>query len=275
MTADFAAELEKAARARFVRWDAALWRDLLGGPAATLARRLGAGEAGSSSRALVESYLRLASAGIGLGYLFPPAVGTNFFTLAWTKLLPEGLAALPEARRADVLAACWNLGENLEASPVWLRRIFLRLCQGGTDLGRLEALVADVSRQALQPPTEPLAGAVQAAWLHLGAEDPRFLPGAAHFVAPTVACVHDRLRTAAGGRDAATMGLWLGDTPLVLGPMGCNAEPPVAAPLPRPLARALDTAEPHMDEPFAGVANEWRAVVTLVTSQHAIAVRPA
>jgi hypothetical protein len=273
LNAALTTQLQKDAQARFVRWDAALWRDLLAGPAALLERTLST--AGADTSALVESYLRLASEGIGLGYLFPPTVGINFFTLAWTKLLPEGLALLPEPRRAEALAACWNLGENLESSPVWLRRIFLRLCQDGIDLGRLDVLVADVSRQALQPPSAKLEGAVQAAWLHLGAEDPRFLPGAAHFVAPTVACIHDRLRTAAGGRDAATMGVWLGETPLVLGPMGCSLEPPVPTPLPAGIANALARAEPNVREPFAGTANEWRAVVTLVTSQHAVAVRPA
>jgi hypothetical protein len=274
---DLVAELEQQARARFVRWDPALWRDLIQGPAAELLEALqAAGLPGSHCEALIESYLRLGAEGIGLGYLVPASSGAaSFLTLAWTRLVPKGLAAVPAARQAQTLADCWNLGENLEASPLWLKRIFLRLCAETTTLGSLEALVADVAGRALEEPKERLGPRPRLVWVHLAQEDHRFLPGTLHFVAPTVVCVHDRHRAAAGGRDAATQGAWLTDPPLLLGPMGCAETP--GNETPESFERLLDLSrrDPRAADWFAMAANDWRAGVTLETSQFLVALLPA
>jgi hypothetical protein len=273
---DLVAELERQARARFARWDPALWRELVQGPAAGLLESLrAAGLPGSHCEALIESYLRLGAEGIGLGYLVPASSGaTSFLTLAWTRLLPGGLAAVPAARQAQTLADCWNLGENLETSPVWLKRILLRLCGETTSLDSLGALVADVDRRALAEPKERLGSGPCIVWVHLAQEDHRFLPGPLHFVAPTVVCVHDRHRTAAGGRDAATQGAWLTDPPLLLGPMGCSETPGKETPESFERLEDLSRRDPRAEDWFAMAANEWRAGVTLVTSQFLVALLP-
>ncbi len=272
---DLVQDLEEEARRRFARWDPTLWASLVEGPARTLAEGLEeTGQPAAKTRPILESYLRLGAEAVGLGYLFPPTVGGNFFTLAWTELIPRHLARLPPARQAAALATCWNLGENLEASPVWVRRIFLRLTVGMDDLAGLEDLVSRVSQRALAPPATVLGAAFASTWVHLAAEDHRFLPGALHFVAPTVVCVHDRHRTAAGGREAATVGVWLDDTPLLLGSMGCKDEPQDSG-LDFGRLEELARRDPRAGDWFAMAANAWRAAVTLETSQFLVALLPA
>jgi hypothetical protein len=247
--------LEASARGRFVSWDARLWRELVDGPAATLAAGLD-GTVGMAGRAALVSYLRLACEGVGLGYLFPAAAGREgFLDQAFVSMVPRLLPAVPVERQPQTLAALWNLGENLESAAPWLRRIFLRLCAALPALGDLDALVADVERQALAPPAIVLGAAPRVAWIALGAEDRRFLPGALHFVAPTVVCVHDRARV------GPTQGVWLADPPLALGPMGCVEWPEASRPWRAP------TADVRLTPSFATITNGWRAAATLVTSQ--------
>ena len=273
---DIVAEIEAEARKRFSRWDPELWRQLVEGPARELAASLErAGSAPGQADALLTSYLRLASEGIGLGYLFPAAAGAqSFLTLAWTRLVPRSLAALAPDARAEALASCWNLAENLESAPLWLRRIFLRLCASREDIGDLPSLVADVSAKALAQPEAPLGDELALRWLHLADEDRRFLPGGVHFVAPTVVCVHDRHRTAAGGREAATMGAWLSEPPLLLGTMGCT-ETPADPGLRLELLELMVKRDARADDYFSMAANEWRGAVTLETSQFLVALYPA
>jgi hypothetical protein len=225
-------EVAAEARRRFVRWDAKLWRAIVDGPARAL------------DGPAQDAYLRLAAEAVGLGYLFPAATGRDgFFNLAFLELVPALLPRLTPARQAEVLAALWNLGENLESAAPWLGRIFTRVCRGLTSLESLEEVVAAVERQALGAPEAPAAGEE---WVDLAAEDRRFLPGALHFVAPAVLCVHDR------GRAGVSLGVWLAAPPLVLGSMGCGEAP----------ERAGADAET-----FMSCANEWRRAASLVTSQ--------
>ena len=268
--ADLVAEIEDGARRRFVRWDAALWRRVLDGPARALAAALAsAGTKDGDAQQLLESYLRLAGEGIGLGYLFPPEVGDGFLNHAFFRLLPEGLAALAPARRPRALADCWNLGENLERAPAWWRRMFVRLAADGASLGALASLVERAEREAFQPPSERLGKGTAHCLVDLGAEDRLFLPGALHFEAPTVVCVHDR--DPASGR---SLGAWLVDPPLVLGAMGCAA--PTSASSDRlDLVDALARRDPRAADVRNSAANEWRAALTLETSQLLVAVYPA
>ena len=270
--------LETEAQRRFARWDPALWREVCEGPARTLAEWLHTADASAAEgEAVLASYLELAAEGIGLGYLYPASAGAqSFFTLAWTRLIPASLPGLPPARRAEILADCWNLGENLEAAPVWLRRIFLRAFAGRQSLADLQSVVADVSRQALAEPAKRLDAPprVHLEWIYLAHEDPRFLPGPVHFLAPTVVCVHDRSRTGGDGRDAAAVGAWLGQEPLFLGAMGCD-EAPVSDPgLRLDLLEDLERRQPMAADWRAMAANEWRAAVTLETSQYLVALLP-
>lgn len=266
--ADLIAELEEGARGRYVRWDPVLWRRVIDGPARQLAVSLhAAGTDDAAAQKLLESYLRLAREGIGLGYLFPPELGEAFFTHAFFRLLPEGLAALAPEKRAQALADCWNLGENLEHAPAWWRRMFVRLSDGAA-LGALHALVVRASRDALGEPEARLDKRTLHLFVDLGAEERRFLPGTLHFVAPTVACVHNR-------HDATrTLGVWLVDPPLVLGAMGCEASV-------GPSSDRLDVVDDvvkqdaRANDVLNSAANDWRAGLTLETSQFLVAVYPA
>lgn len=272
---DLAGELEHEAERRFVRWDPKLWREIGGGPALELVESLRkAGTPEPEVEALAASYLRLACEGIGLGYLYPASAGADsFFTQAWMGLLPRGLAGVPPARRAEALASAWNLGENLEAAPIWLKRIFLRTGATPESLADLESLVAGISRRALSPPERRLAPPVEAGRVPLGDEDPRFLPGDLHFLAPAVVCVHDRLRIAAGGREAATLGVWLSDPPITLGPMACG-DSPGKAELPAPLVKEIERLFPRETDWRGAAVNEWYAALSLETSQTLVALRP-
>lgn len=273
--ADFVEELEHGARARFVRWDAALWHEMLHGPVPALGGAL-VSAGGESARPLLESYLRMTAEAIGLGYLVPASAGRgNFFTLAWTRLIPDLLAKLPAEQWAQTLATCWNLGENLEQAPPWLQRIFCRLFVNLDSLEGLEERVSAVSGTALETPQSPklFQHPPRIEWLHLGAEDPRFLPGRLHFLAPTVLCVHDRHRGAVAGREAVTQGVWLTDPPVLLGPMGCQETP--APPGLNPMfTRFLEQRDVRGGDWFAFASNDWRAAATLHTSQYVVALLP-
>lgn len=266
--ADLIADLEALARQRFVRWDAQLWRRVLEGPARSLAASLQeAGADAESAQRTLESYLRLACEAIGLGYLYPPEVGEGFLNHAFFELLPQGLAALPANRQAQALADCWNLGENLEHAPAWWRRVFVRISAEGASLGALSALVERAEREAFGHPAQRLGGPVRHLFVDLGAEERSFLPGALHFVAPTVICVHDR-------ETKRSQGLWLADPPLALGPMGCRDEVPDGFDRPE-LIEALARKDPRTAEVRNGAANDWRAAFSLETSQCVVALYPA
>ncbi len=275
--AELIARLEAEARARFVRWDPALWAQVVAGPAELLAAGLSAAQRpGEDARGLVESYLRLAS------HLFARE-GTGaetFLSKAWLELIPRALPAVAAHRRAEVLAQCWNLGENLLQRPPFLDVIFQRVAVDSGAVSDLPALVSEVERQVFQPPDEaPLtAGATSAVWIDTRAEDPHFLPGACRLVAPTVACVYDRLRTGGGGRPPVALGVWLRPEPLLLGPMrGLDetAAEPAGDPgfdgLWAPHARA----DRRLSAPYHEVRNRWRALCSLWTSQQLVALLPA
>lgn len=271
-------QIEAAARRRFVKWDAQLWRFVLDGPALALAQGLTrAGLDAARAGALLEGYLGLAAEGIGLGYLFPESSGAqSFLTQAFYRLLPAALPGQPPEAAARALADTWNLGENLERSPAWLRRLFVRLTPGPESLLDLERLVADVEARALRPPAQRLAGSWTLHWLHVAEDDPRFLPGAVHFVAPSVACVHDRHRgTAQAGREAVSLGVWLDEKPLLLGAMGCGETPALDPGLDLGLLEEVARRDRRVDSWLAMARNDWRAAVSLETSQFLVALLPS
>jgi hypothetical protein len=273
----FVEELEANARGRFVRWDPALWQELLAGPVAKLGEALSTSSTRpEKSEELLRAYLRLGAEGIGLGYLYPASAGRqNFFTLAWSDLLPRLLAKVPEAKRAEVLAQLWNLGENLESAPPWVQRIFCRVAAGLTSLTDIESRLRDTAAQAMEPPKAKLGNKAQPYLVHLAAEDSRFLPGAVHFLAPTVLCVHDRHRKAVAGREAATQGLWLTDgEPLRLGAMGCR-ETPEPTHEQTPAMTWLSWNDPRVDDWYATTVNDWRAAGTMHTSQFVVVLVPS
>ncbi|MCP3136637.1 hypothetical protein [Pyxidicoccus xibeiensis] len=273
----FVDELEANARGRFVRWDPALWRELLAGPVPKLGQALtDAGTRAAEAEELVRAYLKLGAEAIGLGYFYPASAGRqNFFTLAWADLVPRLLAGVPAPERAGVLAQLWNLGENLESAPPWVQRIFCRVGTDLTSLANIASLLEETIASATEAPKVKLANQTQPYLVHMASEDSRFLPGAMHFLAPTVLCVHDRHRKALSGREAATQGLWLTEgAPIRLGAMGCR-EAPEPTHEQTPSLTWLTWNDPRVDDWFATVVNDWRAAGTLETSQFVVVLVPS
>lgn len=270
----FVDELEAEARARFVRWDPALWRELLAGPVPRLGQALAASSrTPEQAEELLRDYLRLSAEGIGLGYLYPASAGRqNFFTLAWSDLIPRLMPAVADTKRAAVLAQLWNLGENLEAAPPWVQRVFCRVGRDLSSLEDIESRLRQVASSALDAPTRPLGSRARTHWVDMSHEDTRFLPGAVHFLAPTVVCVHDRHRKGVAGREGATQGVWLAETPVMLGAMGCGETLPATSETLPPLEvlealDALEQRDPRAGDWLTTGANPWRAVATMHTSQ--------
>lgn len=272
----FVDELESNARGRFVRWHPELWREVLSGPAQQLGAALStAGVGESEAEPLLRTYLQLSAEAIGLGYLYPSSAGRqNFFTLAWSELVPRLLAAVSPSERAQVLAQLWNLGENLESAPPWVQRLFCRVGQTLQSLENFEARLRELTAAAMEPPEQKVGYVSQAHWVDSSREDSRFLPGPLHFLSPTVVCVHDRHRGAVAGREAATQGVWLSDTPVLLGAMGC-AETPAVERAGLYLLKDMERRDPRADEWFSSTANEWRVVATLYTSQYLVVLVPS
>ncbi|MCC6877100.1 MAG: hypothetical protein IT378_22540 [Sandaracinaceae bacterium] len=260
----------EAARGRFPSWDAELWEALGRGPFASLASALGPEDPA------VVSYARLAAEAVGHGYLYPERSGARgFLSHAWQVLLPAALASLPPVERARSIAMCWNLGENLEAAPTWLKRLFEARLAGAT-LADLEERVRSTSELVFAPAQAELGESPERAWqlewLHLGAHDPLFLPGAVCFLAPVVACV--RSRDPRGVDRQRALAISIADRTEVLGPVEWPASPARHLPSDAQLAklRALDrrTGSIH-DAAIAG----GRLIASLATSQYVLVVRPA
>jgi hypothetical protein len=271
-------QLEVEARGRFARWDSELWRELCAGPALRLERGLVSARLDSeTAEAVLTSYLRLASEGVGLGYIYPPGTaGASFLSHAWRELLPEALPRIPRDRMSQVLAECWNLGENLQTSPIWLRRIFIRSLIPAAEgrLDELRGLVDEIARSALGVPAKKLGTAHRRHWVHLAEEDPRFLPGRVQFLAPTVVAIHDRHRTLPGSTATPAVGVWLTDPPVFLGSLG-SLEPPNEEAARWDLLEQLARADPTASEVREMAANEWRAAVVLELSQFLVALHPS
>jgi hypothetical protein len=273
-----AARLAEAGRRRFVSWDDAVWESLCAGPAAALEgglRRRAFPPAAAA--ALLESYLELGAEAVGNGYLHDAGSGpAGFLAHAWRDGLPAALPALAPDRAAQLVADCWNLGENLESAPVWTRRIFTRALAERREQGLqdLRGLVEEVSREAFGEPRATLGERVRRHWVHLAEEDHRFLPGRIQFLAPAVVAVHDRQQQDAAGASPA-MGVWLTSPPVFLGSLG-RLEPPTADPgLRMDLLEELARADPTAADWHSMAANRWRAAVSLELSQYLVALLPA
>lgn len=273
---DLGVALSEEGKRRFPRWDDSLWIALLEGPAAAYDRRLRQTSLKTPKvDALARSYLGLLAEGVGAGYLYPPGAGReNFFSRAFTELIPDHLPGLAPDRQAEILAACWNLGENLEQGPPWLERIFLAIAGDLDGLDHLETLVARVSAEVFKdPPAELAVGAFAAHWLHLPGTDGRFMPGRVAFLAPTVVAVTDR-RKDMDGNPLACLGAWLRDDPVALGPL--PAEKIERAPRGKdPFYAALKGRDPRVTPKYSGARNPWRACYTLKTSQFLVVLTPA
>jgi hypothetical protein len=253
------ARIGNAARARFPRWDPAMWIELEDVYLA-LAAKLPIDD-----RSLA-SWAELAAEGIGQGLLFPDRAGANFLNRAWQSILPSALPTLPPADRAKAISMCWNLGENLAAAPTWVKRLFERRLYDAHTLDAIESIVQRTVEH-LGAPDEPALGTSwKLLWVHIGASEPDFLPGAVCMLAPLVACVRAR------GGDAAIAVLCT-DPPEILGRAQWPAAPDRELPSQEELD-ALRTLDRRVTEVHDATRGAHRVVATLTTSQMLVVARP-
>lgn len=263
-------QLASDAGRRFVNWDEALFREVVADAGVELAASLHATGNPAAARALVIEWARLCVQGIGLGYLVPQKSGhLNPFTLLFTEKLPALLPNVAPARWSDRLATCWNLGENLESQPDWLRRLFHRQLRELDSLELLEDLVAKSSRDLTEAPTTKLTKVRAVRWLDLAPHVPGGLPGRLHFVAPRLLAAVDRL-------DGTAHGIWMAETPRYLGPLGKVELPPENPDDLGPLeleaeAQAIDA---RVEGIQAGARSPHFAALSLRTSQQIAVLLP-
>lgn len=219
---------EKEGERRFSRWDGALFRAFVEGPADRLLSAISGGDTGSVAR-VFEAYLRLVVEAIGCGYvdassLDPKAqeAPSNLMAVLLARLAP---ALLPKARPSDrvvLLARSWNLAEGLFGEPPWKNRAVAAALSGVDSLSDLDRRLLRVLEAATAPKTRAaLAGPFAVRTIDMREVDHAFLPGAMHFSAPSLLCVHDRKRKGVhagvllGPRGASTL----------LGPGPCLGRP--------------------------------------------------
>lgn len=197
-----AAAVEAAAAPRFARWDPGAWRRHVAGPFRIFAVR-------TPTAAVRKAYLTLSAEALGLGLLDREGFARWMI-----------LRHLPYQSGVEVptLAALWNVAEGLAAAPLWLQRLASASVTAPTTA--LPQVAATLQRALGEVPPARFSGPFRL--VAHGPPSTTFLPGALHFVAPRVLCVHDRLRA---GAHAA----WeLGDEVRGLGEGGCLGDPFVA-----------------------------------------------
>lgn len=264
---------------RFRWWNDEAWRQLIRGPAqALVSGSRAAGQDEAYVRTLARSYLTMARDAVGLGHLQPEGMGAmGFFHRAWTDLIPRLLPRAPAELHGELLSTLWTLGENLNMAPPWLNALLACAARQLDTLDGLEAWVADLTLEALDP-TEPLLDErhCSARWIDLAAHEPAFVPGEVRFVSPTVVWVADRRRRDAYGRPIG-LGVWLSkDGPRILNPLPPpEGEEPVeliedAAEV---FAVAL-AAEPRLTEICDAQASLWRGAAILGEPRALVALMP-
>ncbi|MFB6374351.1 MAG: hypothetical protein ABEN55_14820, partial [Bradymonadaceae bacterium] len=199
----------------------------------------------------------------------------NFFNRAWFDLLPDQLPAFPAERQMELLAACWNIGENLETRPAWLQHLLLAESSVLETLEGFESRVAAATAEILGEPEGRLDDnpGIRTEWLHLGDYDSRFLPGGVEFLAPGVACVHHRHEDL-DGKPKSSIGISLLGEPDVLGTMQVRDPHGATTGGDDPLWQKIAARDRRVTCICSTVRNAWRGVGTLNTSQFVVAVLP-
>jgi hypothetical protein len=242
---------EREGARRFARWDSPLYRAFVDGPAARLLAASAGGAvsaasaegavsaasaggaagntSGGSPVALFEAYLRLVVEAIGCGYLDAACLEKDdarppksLMTLLLAHHIPALLPRAPAGERVLLLAKAWNLAEGLLGEPGWLNRAVAAALVSIDSLADLDRRVIRVLEAAVVPRVRAsLTGPFAVRAVDTREVDHAFLPGAMHFSAPALLCIHDRKR---GGVHA---GLLLGSRGAfsLLGPGPCLGRP--------------------------------------------------
>lgn len=196
---------EREGARRFARWDADLYQAFVDGPGARLFGALWGEGARSPGEALFEAYLRLVVEAIGCGYVDAASLKKadkdderpprSLMALLLTEHIPALLPRAPAGERPALLAKAWNLAEGLLGEPVWLNRAVAGALVSIDSLNDLDKRILRVLEAAIVPRARAsLAGPFAVRAVDTREVDHAFLPGAMHFSAPALLCVHDRKR---------------------------------------------------------------------------------
>lgn len=142
--------------------------------------------------------------------------------LALTIQIPALLPKTPPGEQVALLAKTWNLAEGLLGEPAWVNRAVAGALANADSLLDLDRRILRVLEAALLPRARAsLAGPFSVRSVDTRAIDHAFLPGAMHFSAPALLCVHDRKRK------GVHAGLLLGPkgAASLLGPCPCLGRP--------------------------------------------------
>jgi hypothetical protein len=264
----FVKALREEMQQRYVRWDDELWQWTLAQPGKRLATQLISTGGQEEGRRVLEAYLRLVASGIGEGYLFPAqSVGVqSVFHHLFFEVLPTQLPHLDPQTRLSTLAQVWNLGENLEKGPTWLAQVFWHCRSELAQLDDLQHVVDTISQQVVTPLKAPLEQAHRVFWLDLAMDDARFFPGHIVVRSPRILQVLDRERHAAGITQSS-IGIWLRDEPVVLGPMGSLPTPEKRKSRVKGALKLAARQDSRITLPFDLVVEETFAGATLKSSQ--------
>ncbi len=211
---------------RFARWDAPLYRAFIEGPGARL---LGAIRDTEGAVSVFEAYLRLLVEAVGYGYIDAACLDKNearsprsLMALALTTHIPALLPKAPPREQMALLAKTWNLAEGLLGEPAWVNRAVAGALANADSLADFDKRIVRVLEAALLPRARAsLAGPFSVRSVDTREVDHAFLPGAMHFSAPALLCVHDRKRK------GVHAGLLLGPkgAASLLGPCPCLGRP--------------------------------------------------
>ena len=217
---------EREGARRFSRWDGALYRAFVEGPADRLLTAL---RDSSNVGVVFEAYLRLVVEAIGCGYVDAASLeqgdakpAKNLVALLLVDRIPALLPRAVAGDRVAQLAKAWNLAEGLSGEPAWLNRAVAAALAGIDSLTDLDRRLVRVLDAAIAPRARAsLAGPFAVRTVDTREVDHAFLPGAMHFSAPALLCVHDRKRK------GVHAGLLLGPKGVsgLLGPGPCLGRP--------------------------------------------------
>ncbi|HLM75350.1 MAG TPA: hypothetical protein VK459_21710, partial [Polyangiaceae bacterium] len=176
-----------------------------------------------------EAYLRLLVEAVGYGYIDAASLDKtearspkSLMALALTTHIPALLPKAAPREQVALLARTWNLAEGLLGEPAWVNRAVAGALANADSLADLDRRVLRVLEAALLPRARAsLAGPFSMRIVDTREVDHAFLPGALHFSAPALLCVHDRKRT------GVHAGLLLGPkgAASLLGPCPCLGRP--------------------------------------------------
>jgi hypothetical protein len=194
------AAAHQAGRKTHAGWNSELFTQAANGPAQFLWKQT------DGDVVAGENYLRLLAEGIGRGY-FTQSIHpqhAQFFAQHcrwrclleyWLNLtLPLEVAKIPPARRVEVFARVWNLGENIVRDQPWIDPYLLKKVVASppalADLERelnawMGPLLQPARRATWSPPFD--VQVVDGRDVH-----PDFLPGEMRLGAAAVVCVRDR-----------------------------------------------------------------------------------